>query len=114
MEDCIFCKIAAGIIPSTKMFEDDRAFAFRDISPQAPVHILIIPKKHYKNLAELDAKDHELMGHLLDIANSLARDEAIAKSGYRVAINSGKQGGQVVQHVHYHLLGGRQLDGQLG
>jgi histidine triad (HIT) family protein len=114
MEDCIFCKIAAGIIPSTKMFEDDRAFAFRDINPQAPVHILIIPKKHYKNLAELDAKDHDLMGYLLHVANAIARDEGIQQEGFRVAINSGVQGGQVVQHVHYHLLGGRQLDGQLG
>jgi histidine triad (HIT) family protein len=114
MEDCIFCKIAAGIIPSAKMFEDDRAFAFRDIHPQAPVHVLIIPKKHYANLAELDAKDHLLMGHLLHVANGIARDEGIQQDGYRVAINCGPQGGQVVQHVHYHLLGGRELDGKLG
>ncbi len=114
MEDCIFCKIAAGIIPSTKMYEDDRAFAFRDINPQAPVHVLIIPKKHYKNLAELDSADHELMGHLLDVAVSVARDSGLTIEGYRVAINSGPQGGQVVQHVHFHLLGGRQLSGDLG
>ena len=114
MEGCIFCQIGAGVIPSTKVFEDDRFFAFRDIHPQAPIHILIIPKKHYANLAELDTHDQPLMGYLLHVANLLAGQEGIAQKGYRVAINCGPQGGQIVQHVHLHLLGGRELAGELG
>jgi histidine triad (HIT) family protein len=114
MEDCIFCKIAAGIIPSTKVFEDERVFAFRDIHPQAPTHILIIPKKHFANLEELDKQEQPLMGYLLHVANLLAKQEGVAGKGYRVAINCGPQGGQVVQHVHLHLLGGRELAGELG
>ena len=111
MEDCIFCKIAAGVIPSDRVFEDERVFAFRDIHPLAPTHILIIPKKHYASLIELDEKDQPLMGYLLHVANRLAEQEGIAGKGYRVAINCGPQGGQVVQHVHVHLLGGRELGG---
>lgn len=114
MENCIFCKIAAGIIPSSKIFEDDRVFAFRDIHPQAPTHILIIPKKHYADLEELDLRDQQLTGYLLHVAVRLARDEGIEQKGYRVAINCGPEGGQVVQHVHLHLLGGRALAGELG
>lgn len=114
MEDCIFCKIAAGIIPSTKVFEDDRVFAFRDINPQAPTHILIIPKRHYTDLAELDRHDQPLMGYLIHTAIRLAADEGIARKGYRVSINCGPDGGQVMQHVHVHLLGGRELAGGLG
>ncbi len=114
MENCIFCKIAAGIIPSSKVFEDDRVFAFRDIHPQAPTHVLIIPKKHYTDLAELDLRDQQLMGYLLHVAVKLARGEAIEQKGYRVAINCGPEGGQMVQHIHLHLLGGRELTGELG
>ncbi len=114
MEDCIFCKIAAGIIPSTRVFEDERVFAFRDIHPQSPTHILIIPRKHYANLAALDERDQSLMGYLLHTANKLAKEEDIAQKGYRVTINCGAQGGQVVQHLHVHLLGGRELAGELG
>jgi histidine triad (HIT) family protein len=114
MQDCIFCKIAAGIIPATRVFEDERLIAFRDIHPQAPIHILIIPKKHYADLAALDEQEQPLMGHMLHVANKLAEDEGIARKGYRVAINCGPQGGQVVQHIHLHLLGGRELAGELG
>ena len=114
MENCIFCKIAAGIIPSSKIFEDDRVFAFRDIHPQAPTHILIIPKQHYADLAELDIHDQALMGYLLHVATRLARNEGIEQKGYRVAINCGPEGGQVVQHIHVHLMGGRELAGELG
>jgi histidine triad (HIT) family protein len=114
MEDCIFCKIAAGVVPSTKVFEDEKVFAFRDIHPQAPVHILLIPKKHFSNLAELDKHDQPLIGLLLHAANDLAIKEGIAQKGYRIAINCGLQGGQVVRHVHVHLLGGRCLSGDLG
>jgi histidine triad (HIT) family protein len=114
MEDCIFCKIAAGVIPCTRVYEDERVFAFRDIHPQAPVHILIIPKKHYTNLAELDAKTPTMMGELLHAAVKLAKEEGVAQTGYRVIINCGPHGGQVVQHVHVHLLGGRDLTGEMG
>jgi histidine triad (HIT) family protein len=114
MEDCIFCKIAAGVIPSDKVFEDESVLAFRDIHPQSPTHILIIPKKHFANLAEIDEKDRELMGYLLHVANKLAKDKGIAGRGYRVSINCGPEGGQVVPHVHVHLLGGRELAGELG
>jgi histidine triad (HIT) family protein len=114
MENCIFCKIAAGTIPSSKIFEDDRVFAFRDIHPQAPTHILIIPRKHYSDLAELDRQGQSLAGYLLHVAVKLAAEEGLAQRGYRVAINCGPEGGQVVQHVHVHLLGGRELTGELG
>jgi len=114
MEDCIFCRIVAGRAPSTKVFEDERVFAFHDIHPQASIHILIIPRKHYANLAELDAQDQPLIGYLLHVANKLAREEGIAQKGYRVVINCGPQGGQVVQHLHVHLLGGRELAGRMG
>lgn len=114
MEDCIFCKIGAGLIESEKVYEDNMVFAFRDIHPQAPTHILIIPKQHFKNLAELDAANQPLMCYLFHIADKLAKDEGIAQKGYRVAINCGPQGGQVMQHLHIHLLGGRQMKGELG
>ena len=114
MEDCIFCKIVAGQIPSNKVFEDERVLAFRDINPQSPVHILVIPKKHYADLIELDTADQSLEGYLVHVANNLAAQEGIAEKGYRVVVNCGPEGGQVVQHVHFHLLGGRQLSGQMG
>jgi histidine triad (HIT) family protein len=114
MEDCIFCKIVAGKIPGSKVFEDERVFAFRDIHPQSPTHILIIPKRHYDNLAALDEIDQPLMGYLLHVANRLAKEEGISQKGYRVTINCGLQGGQVVPHLHVHLLGGRELAGELG
>ena len=114
MEDCIFCKIVAGKIPGSKVFEDERVFAFRDIHPQSPTHILIIPKRHYDNLAALDEIDQPLMGYLLHVANRLAKEEGISRKGYRVTINCGLQGGQVVPHLHVHLLGGRELAGELG
>ena len=114
MEDCIFCKIVAGKIPGSKVFEDERVLAFRDIHPQSPTHILIIPKRHHDNLAALDEKDQPLMGYLLHVANRLAKEEGIAHKGYRVTINCGPQGGQVVPHLHVHLLGGREMAGELG
>jgi histidine triad (HIT) family protein len=114
MESCIFCKIVSGIIPSDKVFEDERVLAFRDIHPQSPTHILIIPKEHFDNLAALDVKDQPLMCYLLQVANRLAKEEGVANKGYRVTINCGQQGGQVVQHLHVHLLGGRDMAGELG
>lgn len=114
MEDCIFCKIVAGQIPSTKVYEDAPVFAFRDIHPQAPTHILIIPKKHYTCLPDMDQKEQSLLGHMVLVANKLAKAEGVLDSGYRLVINCGREGGQLVQHVHLHLLGGRQLSGELG
>jgi len=114
MEDCIFCKIAAGVIPSNKVFENNTILAFHDIHPLAPTHILVIPKKHYTNLETLDATDQSLLGHLLHVTNLVAKQENIAKDGYRVVINCGSWGGQVVHHLHIHLLGGRKLADTLG
>jgi len=112
--DCIFCRIAAGEIPADVIYTDEDVIAFRDISPQAPVHVLIIPSEHIATLAELLEEKAALVGHMVDVANRLARSEGISKGGYRVVINCGKQGGQLVQHLHMHLLGGRQLAGSLG
>lgn len=114
MEQDIFCNIASGSIPTKKLFEDRELLAFPDINPQAPVHILIIPKKHYTSLNDLKEKNKGLLGHMLLVASRLAKEHGIAFTGYRIAINCGQQGGQVVPHLHMHLLGGRQLNGELG
>lgn len=111
---CIFCDIIAGKIPADIVYQDDDVLAFRDISPQAPTHILIIPKRHIASLAELTEADSPLIGHMVATANKLAQAEGIAGNGYRVAVNCGEWGGQVVLHLHMHLLGGRRLDGSLG
>lgn len=108
--DCIFCKIAAGEIPSKKLYEDDQAIAFADLNPQAPVHALIIPRQHIASLTEVGATEQEktLVGHLHGIANQLARQQKLGK-GYRIVVNIGPEGGQTVSHLHLHLLGGRQM-----
>ncbi len=104
--DCLFCKIVSGAIPAKKVFEDDQAIAFRDISPQAPVHILIVPKKHIGSLTETE--DQPLLGHLLALVQQIARSENLG-GGYRTVINTGPDGGQTVDHLHLHLLGGRAM-----
>jgi histidine triad (HIT) family protein len=104
--DCLFCKIAAGSIPSRRVFEDEIAFAIQDIKPQGPVHVLIIPKEHMRSLAEADDKD--LLGHLLYVARSVAEEHKLNK-GYRVVINTGEDGGQTVDHLHLHVIGGRAM-----
>jgi histidine triad (HIT) family protein len=106
--DCIFCKIVAGSIPSKKVFEDDQVFAFHDIDPKAPTHILVIPKKHIASLAQTKPEDEGVLGRLLLTASEIAREQGLAK-GYRVAISTGPEGGQTVDHLHLHLLGGRQM-----
>lgn len=106
--DCIFCKIVAGTIPSKKVFEDDQVFAFHDIDPKAPKHILVIPRKHVKSLADAAAEDEALLGWLLMVAADLAREHELG-NGYRVVISTGPEGGQTVDHLHLHLLGGRQM-----
>jgi histidine triad (HIT) family protein len=112
--DCIFCQIVAGRIPSQVVYQDEEVFAFHDINPQAPVHILIIPKQHISSLARLTQAESPLTGHMVAVANQLAKEEGISESGYRLSINSGREGGQLVSHLHMHLLGGRQLSGSLG
>ena len=112
--DCIFCKIVAGEIPADILYQDEGVVAFRDINPMAPTHLLIIPKKHIPSLVNLHEAGSSLIGDMVNIANQLAERESIAESGYRLTINCGKQGGQLVPHLHMHLLGGRQLSDPLG
>lgn len=107
--DCIFCKIIGGEIPSKTLYQDDKVIAFRDINPVAPTHVLIVPKKHITSLAHLPDAETPLIGYMAKIANQLAREEGIFESGFRLVISSGEQGGQVVPHLHMHLLGGRKL-----
>ncbi len=114
MEDCIFCKIASGLIPSDKVYEDERIYAFRDIAPQAPVHVLVIPKAHYDNVKQCRDADAELMGRLFFVAANLAQSENIDESGFRLVTNCGPDGAQSVNHFHIHLLGGAQLSGKMG
>jgi len=112
--DCVFCRIVAGEIPADIFHQDEEVIAFRDINPLAPTHLLVIPKKHIPSLAELSEDESPLIGDMVKTANQLARREGIAQSGYRLVINCGQQGGQLVPHLHMHLLGGRQLSGALG
>ncbi len=114
MEDCIFCRIVAGEMPSDIVYQDDEYLAFRDISPQAPVHIIIIPRAHVGSLTELTEQHEGLMGRLVILATKLAEQEGAAERGYRLIINCGPAGGQVVPHIHLHLIGGRKLDDQMG
>ncbi len=107
MADCLFCKIIAGEIPVAKKFyEDDKVFAFGDINPQAPVHILVIPKKHIKSLDDIKEEDLSLLGHIQLVVSKIAKEQNL-NDGYRLVCNCGVDGGQTVAHLHYHLLGGR-------
>ena len=112
--NCVFCKIAAGEIPGEILYQDEEVIAFRDIEPLAPVHLLIIPRRHIPSLTHLSDTDAPLIGHMVMIANQLARDEGIDGSGYRLVINCGEQGGQIVPHLHLHLLGGKKLSDSMG
>ena len=112
--DCVFCQIVAGKIPSETLYQDEEVIAFRDINPLAPTHVLIIPKRHIASLAQLTDDEMPLVGHMARVANQLAREEGVAESGYRLVINSGEQGGQLVPHLHMHLLGGRRLSDAIG
>ncbi len=106
--DCLFCKIVAGSIPSKKVRDDDTLLAFHDIDPKAPTHILVIPKKHIASLAEANAGDAALLGRLLLATADIAREQGLSK-GYRVVISTGPEAGQTVDHLHLHILGGRQM-----
>ncbi|HEX8637143.1 MAG TPA: histidine triad nucleotide-binding protein [Pyrinomonadaceae bacterium] len=109
MNDCIFCKIAAGEIPSAKVYEDADCVAFNDISPQAPTHVLIIPREHVASLAETGERHREMLGQLLLTAARIAREKGFAEDGYRIVVNTNRDGGQTVYHLHVHLLGGRSF-----
>lgn len=113
-EQCIFCRIVAGDLPSDKVYQDEDFLAFRNISPEAPTHVLIIPKTHITSLAQLTEEQQELAGRLIIIAKKLAEKEGIANGGYRLVINCGPEGGQLVSHLHLHLIGGRKLGDRLG
>ena len=111
MENCIFCKIVRGEIPSPRVLEGEDFIAIRDINPAAPVHVLVIPRKHVESVAHLEDGDSALAGTLLVAARDVARQEGVAESGFRVVINTGREGGQTVGHLHVHVIGGRQLTG---
>jgi histidine triad (HIT) family protein len=108
-DDCLFCKIIAGEIPANKVYADDDVYAFHDISPAAPIHILVIPKKHVAAVKDADGADAELLGRLLLRAGDIAREQGLAADGYRFVINTGNHGGQTVFHLHLHILGGRRM-----
>lgn len=109
MADCLFCRIAAGKIPSNKLYEDEAILAFYDIDPQAPVHFLVIPKRHVESAAALNENDGPLLGHIYAKIAELCRELGIDKTGYRVVSNVGVHGGQSVPHLHFHVLGGRSM-----
>ena len=108
-EDCLFCRIASMEVPADIVFEDDTVIAFRDITPKAPVHILLIPRQHITSAASLTDANGPMLGRLFAIAAQIARDEGVAKSGFRMTTNSGAGAGQSVPHLHFHLMGGRQM-----
>ncbi|WP_447970682.1 histidine triad nucleotide-binding protein [Nitrospira sp. M1] len=109
MSDCIFCRIVDGSIPSTKVYEDDDCLAFEDLNPQAPVHVLVIPKRHIMSLSKIQEGDQSLFGHLMMACSRVAQEKGLAENGYRVVTNIGKEAGQTVFHLHFHVLGGRRF-----
>lgn len=109
MTDCLFCRIIAREAPARIVFEDERVLAFEDIHPQAPVHVLVIPKEHIVSLEKAPAGREDLLGHLLYAARAVARERGLAAGGYRIVINNGRDSGQAVDHLHVHVLGGRRL-----
>lgn len=109
MKDCIFCKIVDGSIPSDKLYEDDKLLVFKDLSPQAPVHLLIIPKSHIESADYIDSENAHLIGEIFQLISHLSKELNLEK-GYRIVNNCGQEGGQTVSHIHFHLLAGRQLE----
>jgi len=112
--ECLFCKIVKGEIPSQKVFENETVLAFRDINPQAPIHILIIPKRHLESILEINEQDTPLFASIFAAIKQIVAKEGIAERGFRIALNNGPEGGQLIKHLHFHLLGGRQMIGRLG
>jgi len=109
MDDCIFCKIASGEIPADTVYEDDAVVAFRDLNPQAPTHVLVIPKRHIATLNDLQPEDEPVLGRMYGAARRIAEQEGFADTGYRTVVNCNEAGGQTVFHIHLHLLGGRMM-----
>lgn len=110
MEDCLFCKIITGEIPSNKVYEDEFTFAFRDINPVAPIHVLVIPKVHVSGLTEISPKNSDIMKNITETSRKICEMEGLTSDGFRFVINSGEYGGQTVFHLHLHILGGRKLN----
>lgn len=113
-EECIFCSIIAGKIPADIVYQDDKVIAFRDIEPQAPTHVLLVTREHIPSLRQLGLQHGDVVAHLIYVGNEIAKNEGVDERGYRLTVNCGWEGGQVVPHVHFHLLGGRQMSGTLG
>lgn len=113
MNDCLFCKIAAGEIPSAKVYEDEETLAFRDIAPQAPVHVLVIPKKHVSGWYDAREESDAALARLMRVAAAVAKSEGIVESGFRVVSNCGRDAQQSVPHLHLHVLGGREMSGEM-
>ncbi|MEN6622212.1 MAG: histidine triad nucleotide-binding protein [Smithella sp.] len=114
MSDCLFCKIVKGEIPCSKVYEDDQVLAFDDIQPMVPVHVVVIPKKHISTLMDINSQNIAIAGNLFSAAQEVARIKGISESGFRIAINCNADGGQIIFHLHMHVLGGRKLEDQLG
>lgn len=109
MGDCLFCKIANGEVESDIVYRDEQVCAFNDINPKAPVHILIVPRKHIEGVDSLTDDDGEIIGHIFLVAKKLSEEKSISESGFRIVVNSGSNAGQIVEHLHFHLLGGTKL-----
>ena len=109
MEDCLFCKIIKGEIPSNKVYEDEEVLAFYDINPEAPIHILVVPKKHITSLAHIEKEDEILIGKIFGTINKISEEKGFKEDGYRVITNCGENGGQSVKHLHFHILAGKKL-----
>ncbi len=109
MEDCVFCKIINREIPSTIVYEDEKVIAFNDVNPAAPIHILVVPKKHIETLLDVTSEDNELISYIYQVINKIAKEQGFDKQGFRVIVNCGKDSGQEVMHIHFHVLGGKKL-----
>lgn len=108
MSDCLFCKIIAGEIPSTKVYEDELVYVFKDIEPIAPFHALVVPKKHYSSILDVDDED-KIINHIFEVCKKIAKDQGFDEKGFRIINNCGEDGGQSVYHLHFHLLAGKKL-----
>ena len=109
MEDCLFCKIVKGEISSTKVFENEYVYAFKDINPVAPYHILVVPKKHYDSILDVNDEDMDIIAHIHKVINIIAKEKGFADAGFRIINNCGSDGGQEVKHIHFHVLAGKKL-----
>ena len=114
MEDCVFCRIVAGEIPGDVVYRDNDVVAFRDINPQAPVHVVVVPRKHIASLNQFLEFDRDLLGKMMLAGKLVAKTEKVSENGYRLVMNCGPDGGQVVSHAHLHVLGGRRLSDEMG